>query len=129
MSKKGIIAMVAIVVIAIAGIVFFTVVPAGVRTGNKIEYNARKADDVSNYETLKEVEDTCRAMIASYEADKITYEQYKDSEDKQERSWATAAKIRANQTASTYNNYMLKNSFVWEDNIPSDIKTELPVLE
>lgn len=129
MSKKGVIAMVAIVIITISGIVFFTVVPAGVRTGNKIEYNARKADDVSNYETLKEVEDTCRAMIASYEADKITYEQYKDSEDKQERSWATAAKIRANQTASTYNNYVLKNSFVWEDNIPSDIKTELPVLE
>ena len=27
-------------------------------------------------------------MIASYEADKLTYEQYKDSESDEQRSWA-----------------------------------------
>ena len=39
------------------------------------------------------------------------------------------AKTRANNTASTYNNYILKNSYVWKDNIPSDIKTKLDYVE
>ena len=42
---------------------------------NGVKYDVQKADDRTNYETLKKVEDTCRAMIASYEADKLTYEQ------------------------------------------------------
>ena len=68
-------------------------------------------------------------MIASYESDKLTYEQYKDSENEEKQSWAEQAKMRANNTASTYNNYMLKNSYVWENNIPSDIKAELEFIE
>ena len=49
--------------------------------GNQVEYVDQKIDDATNYETRKTVEDSCRAMIASYEADKLTYEQYKDSEN------------------------------------------------
>lgn len=37
--------------------------------------------------------------------------------------------MRANKTASSYNNYILKNSFVWNGNVPADIKMELPYLE
>ena len=37
--------------------------------------------------------------------------------------------MRANKTASTYNNYLLENSFIWEDNIPEDIKYQLEVIE
>ena len=47
--------------------------------GNQVDYVDQKIDDATNYETRKTVEDSCRAMIASYEADKLTYEQYKDS--------------------------------------------------
>ena len=36
--------------------------------------------------------------------------------------------MRANQTAASYNDYILKNSFVWRGNVPEDIKTELEVL-
>ena len=68
-------------------------------------------------------------MIASYTQDKMIYEQYKDSEVAEERSWANNAKIRANNTAATYNNYILENSFVWQDNVPSDIATELEYIE
>ncbi len=68
-------------------------------------------------------------MIASYEADKLIYEQYKDSEVAEERSWANNAKIRANQTATTYNNYILKNSFVWSGNVPPDIKQTLEIIK
>ncbi len=97
--------------------------------GNQVDYVDQKIDDATNYETRKTVEDSCRAMIASYEADKMTYEQYKDSESDEQRSWADQAKMRANRTAANYNNYILKNSYVWSGNIPEDILAELPIIE
>ena len=97
--------------------------------GNQVEYVDQKIDDATNYETRKTVEDSCRAMIASYEADKLTYEQYKDSESDEQRSWADQAKMRANRTAANYNNYILKNSYVLSGNIPEDIFAELPIIE
>lgn len=96
--------------------------------GNRVEYIDRKIDDATNYETLKKVEDTCRAMQASYEADRLTYEQYKDSDNEEKQSWAEQAKMRANKTAATYNSYILENSFVWKDAVPDDIRIELPIL-
>lgn len=75
------------------------------------------------------MEDTCRAAIVSYEADRLTWEQYKDSEDPEQRSWADAAKMRANKAAVTYNEYFLKNSYVFEDNVPEDIRSELDLLD
>ena len=85
----------------------------------------QKVDDKTNYDTRKQVEDTCRAMIASYTSDKLTYEQYKDSDSEEKQSWAEQARMRANKTAASYNEYVLKNSYVWEDNIPSDIESSL----
>jgi len=58
----------------------------------------------------------------------IIWLQYKDSEDSEQLSWANQAKMRANQTASTYNNYILVNSYVWENNIPNDISYSLAYL-
>lgn len=126
--KKILIALV--VVIAIVGVSAFGVVGGWFDTWftNKVEFVDRKIDDATNYETKKKVEDTCRSMIASYNSDKLTYEQYKDSKSEEKQSWAEQAKMRANKTASSYNNYILENSFVWEDNIPDDIKTELAYL-
>lgn len=85
--------------------------------------------DEKNYDNQKDVENTCRAMISSYNSDKLIYEQYKDSLNAEEKGWANSAKIRANQTASTYNNYILKNSFVWQNNIPNDIFMELQYIQ
>lgn len=96
---------------------------------NKVEYIDQKIDDATNYETLKKVEDTCRAMQASYESDRLTYEQYKDSENEEKQGWAEQAKMRANKTAATYNNYILENSFVWSGNVPTDIAGKLEYLE
>lgn len=95
---------------------------------NKNMHAVQKADDATRYETLKKVEDTCRAMIASYEADVLTWEQYKDS-DGEQKSWADQARMRANKTASTYNSYILQNSYVWADNVPADIRKELARVE
>ena len=97
--------------------------------GNRVEYIDQKIDDATNYETKKKVEDSCRAMIASYEADRLTYEQYKDSDNSEHQSWAAQAKMRANRTAANYNNFVLENSYVWSGNIPNDIDSELPYLE
>lgn len=121
-TKKGLIAAVLLIVLLIAGITgtFFT---------NGYSFVVRKVDDATNYETIKEVEDTCRAMIASYTADKMRYETYAASDSEEKQSWAEQAKIRANATAVKYNEYYLKNSFVWKDNIPDDIAAELPYIE
>lgn len=115
--------------VAIIGLsIFFFATPTGKSIWNKYDYAMEKVDE-KTYENQKEVEDTCRAMIASYNSDKLIYEQYKDSEVAEERSWANNAKIRANQTASTYNNYILKNSYVWKSNVPADICMSLAYIE
>ena len=89
----------------------------------------QKADDATRYETRKKVEDTCRAMMASYEADKLTWEQYRDSDSEEKRGWADQAMMRANRTATTYNEYILKNSYVWKGNVPKDIRGGLLVIK
>lgn len=96
---------------------------------NKYDYAVQKADDATSYKTLKEVEDSCRAMIASYGADKLIFEQYKDSDNEEKQSWAEQAKMRANRTAAQYNEYIRKNSFVWSDNVPDDIDGKLGYVE
>lgn len=95
---------------------------------NKVNYVERKIDDRTNYETMKKVEDSCRSMIASYKTDKATYDMYKDSDNSEKQSWAEQAKMRANKTANTYNEYVLKNSYVWEGNIPDDITMKLQII-
>lgn len=96
---------------------------------NRYDYSVQKADDETNYKTLKEVEDTCRSMMASYEADRMIFEQYKDSDNEEKQSWGEQAKIRANRTAATYNEFVRKNSFVWKDAIPDDIDESLAYIE
>lgn len=118
------------VIIALAIIATaFIAGPAIVASHNKLNYIMQKADDATNYKTLKEVEDSCRAMIASYEADRLIFEQYKDSDNEEKQSWAEQAKMRANRTAAQYNEYVRKNSFVWADNVPNDIDERLEYVE
>lgn len=125
--KNGII--IAVCILFVFALVFFGLTPAGRAVWNTWFTQVQKADDSTRYETMKKVEDTCRSMIASYESDKLTYEQYKDSENEEKQSWAEQAKMRANRTASTYNNYILGNSYVWEGNVPNDIDDQLDYLE
>lgn len=122
-------AIAAIAAVCIGLILFFAANPLGVMSWNSWFGLVQQADDATNYETLKQVEDTCRSMISSYESDRMTYEQYKDSDSSEARSWAEQAKMRANRTASTYNNYILENSYVWEGNVPQDIDNQLDYLE
>lgn len=128
MSKVGTIIVTIISVILIGAIIFFGFTPGGRSVWNSYTHSLEKADE-NQYETKKQVEDTARAMIASYKSDVATYEQYKESDNEEKQSWAEQAKMRANRTANSYNEYILKNSYVWEDNIPSDIDYSLPIAE
>lgn len=128
MSKVGTIIVAIISVILIGAIIFFGFTPGGRSVWNSYTHSLEKADE-NQYETKKQVEDTARSMIASYKSDVATYEQYKDSDNEEKQSWAEQAKMRANRTANSYNEYILKNSYVWEDNNPSDIDYSLPIVE
>lgn len=118
-----------LVIIFFGLVIYFNATPSGREAWNGYMERLQKADDRSLYDTRKKVEDTCRSMIASYNSDKLIYEQYKDYPiDSDQKSWSDAARTRANQTASTYNNYILKNSYVWKENVPDDICMNLPSL-
>lgn len=128
--NKGITVLISLALVAIIGLpLFFGATPTGKAMWNNWFHTVQKVDDETNYKTRKKVEDTCRSMIASYNADKLTYEQYKDSDNEEKQSWAEQAKMRANKTASSYNEYILKNSYVWENNVPSDIDYKLETLQ
>lgn len=127
--KPLLIALIVIIAVMILLAVFFSATPAGKSTWNRWFHSVQVADDATNYDTLKKVEDTCRAMISSYNTDTLTYEQYKDSDNKDKQEWAEQAKMRANKTASTYNNYILKNRYVWKDAIPADICEQLTYIQ
>lgn len=129
MNKVFAVIMCVVVIAVILLGIFFTVTPSGRATWNNWFHAVQVADDDTNYNTLKKVEDTCRSMIASYNTDKMTYEQYKGSDNNEKQNWAEQAKMRANKTANTYNEYILKNRYVWKNNVPEDIAMELPYVE
>lgn len=128
MNKVISIIVAVVVVIGIGLSIYFGATPAGKAQWNNWFHAVQKVDDDTNYKTRKKVEDFCRSMIASYNADKLTYEQYKDSDNEEKQSWAEQAKMRANKTASSYNEYILKNSYVWENNVPNDIDYRLEII-
>lgn len=109
-------------------LIFFVATPSGRAVWNNWWHDVQKADDNTSYENRKMVEDTCRAMIASYKTDVDTYNLYKDSDNEEKLSWAEQARMRANKTANTYNEYIRKNSYVWNGNVPIDIDNYLPTI-
>lgn len=119
---------VVLVVLLLLAVLFFAVTPTGRTVWNNWWHDVEKADANSSYENRKQVEDTCRAMMASYKTDVDTYNMYKDSDNEEKLSWAEQARMRANKTANSYNEYVLKNSYVWDDNVPIDIANYLPTI-
>ncbi len=128
MSKVGIVITTCLASLILCVAVFLCT-PYGRGAINQYNYTMQKTDDATLYETRKTVEDTCRAMQASYKADCLTYQQYSKSDDKEKQNWAEQAKMRANRTATTYNEYVLKNDYVWNGNVPADIEYSLNYLE
>lgn len=115
--------------IAIGILLALMATPTGVVLVNSYHSSMQKADDLTNYKTKKEVEDSCRALMVSYQNDRLIWEQYKGSEKPEEVTWANSAKMRANKAAVTYNEYFLKNRYVFKNNIPEDLREELEILK
>lgn len=129
LENKKVATMLGIVIIVVVGLfIYYFATPDGRRDLNERSEAFAIADNETKYETKKLVEDTARSMIVSYESDKLYWEQYKDSDNAKEKEWAGQAKFRANKTAVSYNEYVLKNSRVWDGNIPKDIMEKLPIL-
>lgn len=120
-------ALVVLSCMVIAVVMFLT--PMGVKLVKSWGHDLQVAAYETDYDTKKKVEDTARSMIASYKSDVLTYETYINSDNEEEQSWAKQAKIRANTTAVSYNEYYLKNSYVWKENIPEDICYTLEQVE
>lgn len=129
MSKAATVFITLIGALFLAAVIYFGFTPGGRATWNTYQHTMQKVDDATLYETRKKVEDACRSMQASYEADRLTYQQYKDSDNNEKQSWAEQAKMRANKTAASYNEFVLKNSYVWDGNVPADIRAKLPYIE
>lgn len=129
MATFGKVMLCLVLILCIVLPIYFGATPSGKALWNNWFHSVQKADDNTNYKTLKKVEDTCRSMIASYNADKLTYEQYKSSDNEEKQAWAEQAKMRANKTASSYNNYILENEYVWKNNIPDDIAYKLEYIQ
>ena len=121
MSKSGkILAFIAIIVV-----LFFSATTIGRTVWNTYWHDVEKADYNTSYENRKKVEDTARAYISSYNADVDIYNTYCNNENENMKSYAESARIRAIQTANSYNDYLQKNSYVWADNMPDDLPSSL----
>lgn len=121
MSKSGKI----LAIIAIIVVLFFSATTIGRTVWNTYWHDVEKADDNTSYENRKKVEDTARAYISSYNADVDIYNTYCNNENENMKSYAESARIRAIQTANSYNDYLQKNSYVWADNMPDDLPSSL----
>lgn len=99
---------------------YFVFTPEGKEIWSRYQHTMHKTDEITDKQR-KEVENTCRALIASWESDIQIYEQYKNSESKEEREIAEQAKLGANETADEYNKYILNNGYVWNGQMPWDI--------
>lgn len=82
MSKVGTIIVTIISVIFIGAIIFLGFTPGGRSVWNSYTHSLEKADE-NQYETKKQVEDTARAMIASYKSDVATSKKSKAGQSKQ----------------------------------------------
>lgn len=121
-----------ILTLIIALVLSITFIPAARQAFNEYAFGMQRIDEETDYQNRKMVEDTARSMIANYEFAKAEYESYKtfcESDDKDRCQRALDAKTSANKTATNYNNYILKNRYLWKNNLPGDIYLELEIIE
>ena len=128
-SKIKIIICILSISILLSILFWIVATPDGIKTTNEYIAQLKDTEYNTDYNTAREIEETLRSYIASYEADKIIYETNKDNTDKESIVLANAAKSRVNRTAATYNKFYLKNSYIWKSNIPNDISSELEYIK
>ena len=101
--------------------------PSGRAVWNTWRYGVQKADNDTAFQSRRAVEEKARAQFTIYQNCKARWEQYKDSNDPDERRWASDAMTMANSAAGVYNNYLRANNFT-KEMMPQDMPVELPLL-
>ncbi len=130
MMKKIGIVLITIIVILLVGFGVAYAIPSSRESINEYFFRLEQVDQETDYENRKMVEDTARAMITNYKVYEWEYNTYRVFDvgtDEYQR--AIDAKLQANRIASSYNNYITQNSFVWSGNLPDDIPPTLPLIE
>ena len=100
--------------------------PPWIRARNEYRATLQRIHAETCPDMLRAQERQARNMIASWEADRDQWLMFRDSDNQEERNWANGALMRANRTASSFNNFMLEHS--WIHGIPDDIAESLPML-
>jgi len=94
--------------------------------------NWRAEMDIAHYETdldtIVRLEDNARATLSQWVAAYSRYIQLRESEDREERNWANAAMMQANNLAATFNTFMLEHSATWVRGVPEGLQERLPLL-
>ena len=120
MNKVFVLVVVFILVVIIGVVVYFGLIPSGIEKWNGFRYK-----DTITAEMKKEVENTCLSMIASWETDAQTYKENKGIDE----TVANEARMSANKTAESYNDYILKNGYVFGETLPEGVYAVIEPIE
>ena len=85
----------------------------------------QKTDDRITEADRKEVEETCRKMIAAWEEDAASYKENIDID----AGKAEEFRMSANATAADYNKYMQTHAVVFNGTLPEDIYAAIEPIE
>lgn len=113
-------------VIAIA--LFAILMPNWIRARNAYRAELTVAHMETDLATLQRLEDQARATISQWIAAYQRWIQFKDSDRDNERDWANAALMQANNLAATFNTFMLEHTHTWARGVPEGLQERLPLL-
>ena len=83
-----------------------------------------KIDDSVKEEDKNAVAEECRKMIVAWEADEAVYLESKDIDPER----AEEARMSANKTAESYNEYLAKHEYVFNGKLPEDIYAAIELI-
>ena len=106
-----------LITMLIVGVLYFGLTPTGRSVWNQYRTTMHKVDDRITDEQRMQVENMCYSMMTYWDLDALAYTQYKDIDPER----AEVAKSSANRMADRYNEYIFKNGYVFQGNMPNDI--------
>jgi len=117
-----------LLVSVIALILLAILMPNWIRARNTYRAELTVAHMETDLATLQRLEDQARATISQWIAAYQRWIQFKDSDRDNERDWANAALMQANNLAATFNTFMLEHTHTWARGVPEGLQERLPLL-
>jgi hypothetical protein len=121
-----------IVGIVILVVLSFTIIPGGRAKIRDWRTSLLEVDEQS-YEMQVKVEDEARLRVTAYMANKTEYlslvtQLAANPTDNILTQRVSAKRTMVNNLAIQYNEFILKNSHVWKENVPADITSNLAMI-